>query len=226
MREVIEIEIIAVISREKSYGKNKTCFPFTCDISVNAGSKIEAKVITFDSAIARSVEAGKKYEGVENEYKGEISFILNKDISSQKSSATVQPTTPSQQAKLAEPSQTSHVNVGQSINAQQLSFARSYAKDIVVALIEKKNMTNSEMVMLWNTLSDCSMAWFDRYTKAAHPDTVPWGSILIKEQLADDVRKKKLDASFLRELWSKSMYDELDFVEELRKVLAGEGLPF
>lgn len=232
MRDVIEIEILSVLSSGKPYGKKKTCYPFVCDISINGGSNIEARVITFDAGISRSVDAGKKYEGVENEYKGEVSYILNKEIGSSRSQAPAkterlsQQTSQPQKAELTERTQAPQPSSGHVVNLQQLSFARSYAKDIVVKLLEKRDMENGEIINLWNTLSDCTMAWFDRYTKTTHPDTAPWGSIIIKEGLVEDVKKKKLDATFLREKWVSSMFAEKAFVNELRSVLAGDDIPF
>lgn len=221
MREVIEIEIIAVISKEKTYGKNKTCYPFICDISINGQPNIEAKVVTFDSGIARSIGAAKKYEGVESEYRGDINYVLNKEIGEKNRSE------PTAQASLTNKSSSSGYTADtRPYNLQQLSFARSYAKDLVVALLAKKELETSNIISIWNTLSDASVAWFERYTKSTHPETAPWGNLIIKNGLVDEVKKKKLEATYLRELWVRSLYDEDQFIKNLNDVLNGDDLPF
>lgn len=227
MREIIEIEIIAVIAKEKTYGKNKTCYPFICDVSINGEPSVEAKVVTFDFGIARAIGSGKKYEGTQNEYKGEVNYVLNKELGASRPS--VNPSSRHDKAESGADARSTPSTSSEEpkhSNLQQLSFSRSYAKDVVVAVLAKKELETDQIILLWNTLSDANVSWFERYTKSPHPETAPWGNVIIKERLVEEVKKKKLEATFLRELWGKSMYDELRFIDELRNVLSGEGLPF
>ena len=192
------------------------------DASVDGRDLENIQVSCIFYPVWKRMQEGAEFECEETDsYKGQRQFRLspdNKEVTEKNYKKNPEPTARN----------TPNGNAGHSYGASQMaSFARSYAKDIVVAMVtaSKEQIGADSLIEILDRFSNANLHWLLTFSKDGADSSRIAKYVAAKNGVADVINYYKLDDTKIVKELVDAQFDEAIFTRKLEDIKNGNALP-